>query len=335
MARQIKKGFDYFALDCAFFDDIKTRKLIRRCGPDAVAVYLAILCLVFRDGYYLVNDDDLPFVLSEKTGVDEDACAACISACVSVGLIDETLFQQGIITSRGIQKRYNSISQQTKRVSKIEEYNLLESSEEIVVSSEDKGVSSEEMGENDRKMAQSSEFGTQRKEKKRKVNKNISSLSSFQSDSEEIISEEEKEKILFDFVFVKNLAAPGKELELFLAYNNRDGRSWASMSEERKCEALMRWKQEPKQEPRFKPEFLEMWRTIFEAMLYLHSPLELRMKMLSDKVTVAIGGRCVVITCDEAVAHCLEQEDMIEKVRPAVKTFLNSVKRGYIQYKFV
>ena len=149
------------------------------------------------------------------------------------------------------------------------------------------------------------------------------------------ISEEEKEKILFEFVFEKNLAAPGKELKLFLDYNNRDGRSWASMSEGRRYKAMTSWKQEPEQAPRFRQDFLAMWRTIFETMVDLHAPRELRMAMLSDNVTVGIGGRCVVITCDEAVAHSLEQEEMIERVRPAIKTFLDSVKRGYIQYKFV
>ena len=195
-------------------------------------------------------------------------------------------------------------------------------------------------GKNGKTMASSCEANANKLNKRNAIQDSISispSLDSFPKGSESNgeISEEEKEKILFEFVFEKNLAAPGKELKLFLDYNNRDGRSWASMSEGRRYKALTSWKQEPEQAPRFRQDFLAMWRTIFETMVDLHAPRELRMAMLADNVTVGIGGRCVVITCDEAVAHCLEQEEMIERVRPAIKTFLESVKRGYIQYKFV
>lgn len=303
MPRPNKKGFDYFSLDCSFFDDIKTRKLVRRCGADAVAVYVAILCLIFKEGYYLVADEDLSFIVSEKTGLSEDTCDACIRACVEVGMFDSELFSKHIVTSHGIQRRYQSICVQSKRSSKIDEYCLV-SSGKTGVSSEKTPVSSEETTENDAEIGVSSGKSTQRKEKKRKVNKNNSSFNS------SLWSDEEKEKILFNFFF-RNLAAPEKELTKFLEYN----KNWGSMSEERKTEVISKWQQQPPQAPRFGQDFLIMWKKLYEVAKELDAPAEIINDILSDRIEVKFSGNQVHLYCTRRLTDYIESEEVLVRVR--------------------
>ena len=156
MARNSKIGLSYFPLDTTFFQDIKIRKLIKYQGGKAISVYAYLLCNIYDAGYYIKWDDELPFMISEVTGYDEAYIHEAIKVCVNVGLFSKEMFEQGIVTSKGIQERYMMIVQLSKRKAIVSEFNLI-SSEEIPISSEE--------------ITLNSEFGTQRKVKESKVNK--------------------------------------------------------------------------------------------------------------------------------------------------------------------
>lgn len=108
MARPQKTGLDYFPLDVGFYRDIKVRKLMRsNGGGKALAVYTVLLCNIYENGYYMVWDDDVPFMLSEILGFEEGTVHEAIKFCLSVGLLDKELFaSHHILTSRSIQSRY-------------------------------------------------------------------------------------------------------------------------------------------------------------------------------------------------------------------------------------
>lgn len=175
MGRPKQTGFEFFPFDSSFFEDIKVRKLIRGGCINATTVYISALCFVFKEGYYLRIDEDFPFLIYEKTGIAEEEVARCINKCVEVGLFDKSLYEQGILTSIGIQKRYHKICSQCRRSVSITEYNLLDDS---VCKADNCGgndasadVSSEETIEQD---LFSTEEMQQRKGKKRKVTPPIS-----------------------------------------------------------------------------------------------------------------------------------------------------------------
>lgn len=182
MARPLKKGLDYFALDVSFYRDIKIRKLTRRKGGDALGVYIVLLCMIYEDGYYIAYDEDLPFVISEITTFSEEHIDEVIKYCVDIELFDKELFvNNGILTSRGLQKRYFTACTLTKRkIGNNLPYMLIDTnnkgkdvtSEENSINTEVTEVSTEETQEN-------SVLSTQRKEKKNKDNNSLrSSLSS-------------------------------------------------------------------------------------------------------------------------------------------------------------
>jgi Domain of unknown function (DUF4373) len=154
MANKPKVGFSYFNIESNFFTDVKIRKLIKYQSSEAVAVYLNLLCIIYNEGYYIRWDDELPFVISESTGSKEGFISEVIKCCVQVGLLDRLLFEnEKVLTSLGIQKRFQFICNQLKRKKSISEFSLIDS-EELAIDSEELAIDSEEL--------------LQRKEKERK-----------------------------------------------------------------------------------------------------------------------------------------------------------------------
>jgi hypothetical protein len=162
MGRQVKTGLDYFPFEIKFFNDIKVRKLIKYQGGRSVVIYACLLCNIYERGYYMVWDNELPFLVSEITGFEEGYIKEVINCCFSVGLFDKNLREKSnVITSKGIQERYDTISKLSKRKNQIKEFSLI-NSEETSIYSEEISINSEEIPINSGESAQS-------KVKKRKV----------------------------------------------------------------------------------------------------------------------------------------------------------------------
>lgn len=126
MARTIKKGLDYFPLDVDFFQDIRIRKLIKYQSGKAVAVYTLLLCNIYKNGYYVEWDKELPFIISEQTGYQEAYIQEVIECCMNIGLLSKELFESAkVLTSKGIQERYRNICKASRRSGVIKEFNLL------------------------------------------------------------------------------------------------------------------------------------------------------------------------------------------------------------------
>ncbi len=165
MGRNIKEGLDYFPFEVDFFTDIKVRKLIKHQGGKAITVYALLLCLIYKSGYYLRWDEELPFIISEQTGFEEVYILEVIKSCLTLGLFSKELYNsKHILTSKGIQERYIHICNTLKRKVKI--------SPEIAISSEKIGISSEKIGISSEKIAINSEESTQKEKKEKKeINK--------------------------------------------------------------------------------------------------------------------------------------------------------------------
>lgn len=161
MGRNKKDGLSYFPFDVDFFQDLKIRKLIKYQGSNAIAIYAFILCNIYKDGYYIRWDNDLPFIISEQTGYEESYIVEVINCCLDIGLFSKNLFDsERVITSFGIQDRYRKINDLCRRKSDISEY--------MLISSEEKRISSEEMPITSAKSTQRKEKEIEVKERKEK-----------------------------------------------------------------------------------------------------------------------------------------------------------------------
>ena len=111
-----------------FFSDLKIRKLIKYQGGKAVTVYALLLCIIYKQGYYMRWDKELPFIISEQTGYEEVYIQEVIKSCLVIGLFSNELFEkEKIITSKGIQERYQYICNLSKRKCVISEFILISS----------------------------------------------------------------------------------------------------------------------------------------------------------------------------------------------------------------
>ncbi len=159
MGRNRKVGLDYFPIDVDFFQDIRIRKLIKYQGGKAVTVYALLLCIIYKQGYYMRWDEELPFIISEQTGFEEAYIQEVFKCCLIVGLFSKELYDSDkVITSKGIQERYKSICDQLRRVCQFDEFGLI-SSEGTVISSEEIAISSAKKPINSSKSTQKKRKG--------------------------------------------------------------------------------------------------------------------------------------------------------------------------------
>lgn len=142
MGRNVKQGFNYFSLDVDIFSDIKIRKLIKNHSGRALSVYICVLAFIYRNGYYVLNDEDFGFIVSEQTGDKVEFIEAVLDYCVKVGLFSAEMFEQGVYTSKGVQERYLAMCKASRRNIVFSEYTLI-SSEEMGINSEEIGINSE------------------------------------------------------------------------------------------------------------------------------------------------------------------------------------------------
>lgn len=130
MARPRKKGLEYFPFDIDLFEDDKIFDVQNEYGPLGEVIYIRLLCLVYRNGYYYRFDsiDKLAAMMIKSIGnrwaKDKKTVKEVILYLAKINLFSSELMQSNVITSRGIQERY--LSAVERRQSTIEEYSLLE-----------------------------------------------------------------------------------------------------------------------------------------------------------------------------------------------------------------
>lgn len=122
--RPTKQGIDYFPMDVGFFTDVKIRKISRACGSQSTSILICLLCNIYKDeGYYILWDEDLPFVIADTVGVSEGAVKEVLIKSLQVGFFDQELYERyKILTSSGIQKRFLLATYQRKETTIIPEY---------------------------------------------------------------------------------------------------------------------------------------------------------------------------------------------------------------------
>lgn len=133
MPRPRKKGLDYFPLDVDIFEDDKLFDVQNDYGPLGEIIYIRLLCLVYRNGYYYRFEslDKLAAIMIRSIGnrwaKDKKTVKEVILYLAKINLFSSELMQRNVITSRSIQERY--LLAVERRQSKIEEYDLLEKSD--------------------------------------------------------------------------------------------------------------------------------------------------------------------------------------------------------------
>lgn len=322
MARPQSKGLKYLNLDVSFLQDRKVRRLIRRNGENAPLVYIALLCTIYTEGYYIKWDEDTALDLADATRMDEAYVQNVIEGCLEVGLLSQEMFDENkILTSHGIQKQYQAICEQCKRKTIVEEYSLLVSSEETQQNGQEQEVSSEEMPQ--RKEKESKE------EKKRE--KNISSSccsSSFESAPTSEEEEKQQQSFVLNF-FLRNWQEPMKEFyKKFIPWNSSAGRKWSEMDNDERVAAMIQWTQKPSRQPRFSQQFLGMWEQVV-CKLMATAPNEVIWAALDDGLRwEKKKDRLYWLYCHQCLCDYLEHN--LDSFKPIIYQHYGKTELAYI-----
>ena len=127
MARPLKQGLDYFPLNVDFLSDVKIRKIMRACGTNSIAILISLLGNIYKDGYYILWDSDMPFLISDEVGVSEGAVCEVVNKALQVGAFHQDIYDKHeILTSKGIQERFYSATVERNKVDFDEKICLLD-----------------------------------------------------------------------------------------------------------------------------------------------------------------------------------------------------------------
>lgn len=133
MARPHKQGLDYFPFDVDFFSDEKVSAISGEFGIKGEIAAIKLLCAVYRNGYYVEWNEMLQMkLLKELPTVSADLLRQIVARLVKWEFFDEGLFNtSGILTSRGIQKRFFSIAYRRNFGNRNLPYVIIDSKNEV------------------------------------------------------------------------------------------------------------------------------------------------------------------------------------------------------------
>ncbi len=110
----MKNGVDFFPLDTHI--DEKLELIEAEFGIKGFGVVVRLYQWIYgRAGYYIEWTNEVALLFSHKIGEGESVVSEIVRASIQRGIFDRNIFEKyGILTSRGIQKRYFDIVKRRK-----------------------------------------------------------------------------------------------------------------------------------------------------------------------------------------------------------------------------
>lgn len=118
MARPKQDGLKYFSFDTDFFyADKRIKRLRSRYGSDGLIFYIYLLTEIYRNGYYIRWDEDSIDDAIDDLNLTEGLIEQVMTFLVGRSLLNRSTLANSdtIITSPGIQKRYQEAVKSLKR----------------------------------------------------------------------------------------------------------------------------------------------------------------------------------------------------------------------------
>lgn len=125
MARPPKQGVDYFPFDV--YLDNKFKFIEIKYKLEGFAVLVKLLQKVYSCGYWCRWTDDEALLFSDEIRADLSLVTNVVQECLDRDIFHKPLYEQfGVLTSKGIQKRYKEIVRRRTNVEVTEEYLLID-----------------------------------------------------------------------------------------------------------------------------------------------------------------------------------------------------------------
>ena len=124
MPRPQKAGVEYFPLDVE--NDDKLDLIEAEFGLTGFAVIVKLYQRIYKLGYYCEWNDEVALLFGKRLGTGGKAVSEIVSAAIRRSLFDEEIYKKyGVLTSRGIQKRYFEIVARRRNVEVEQRYLLV------------------------------------------------------------------------------------------------------------------------------------------------------------------------------------------------------------------
>ncbi len=114
MARPLKSGIDYFPLDVVLSDRFEL--IVAKYRSDGFTVLIRLFQHIYSGyGYYCDWNEETCMLFSYKNGLNNSITEKIVDSAVTRGIFDSAIYNSlGVLTSRGIQRRYFEIVSRRK-----------------------------------------------------------------------------------------------------------------------------------------------------------------------------------------------------------------------------
>lgn len=221
MARPTKIGLNYFPLDIDFFDDEKILFVSGKFGLIGEIVTIKLLSRIYRNGYYINWGEDEAILFLKRLGSSDlttEQLTDIVDELIKRDFFDKDLYNlHGILTSKGIQKRYFEAIKRRKNDNNDFQFVLV-------------GINECNNQVNDSNNSIDSYIGTQTKVNKTKVNKSKVKETTTTTETPsggsfldtETVVENQEQKLTIEPDFEDRNSVTDCIKNLFKTYSNKD-----------------------------------------------------------------------------------------------------------------
>jgi len=127
MGRPFKDGIDYFPIDLDIMGEDSVAFVDAKYGVQAFGLLIRLLIRIYRNGYYVMWTEKEQYLFARSINVDIELTREIVSAYINEGFFNNNLYKcYGILTSRGLQKRYIKACERRSKITMTQEYFLLD-----------------------------------------------------------------------------------------------------------------------------------------------------------------------------------------------------------------
>ncbi|WP_084402769.1 Lin1244/Lin1753 domain-containing protein [Paenibacillus antarcticus] len=131
MARPLKESLDYFPLDIDFDQDDKMIVTLAKYGMEGLGIIVKLMGEVYRSGYFYPWTEREHYVFSNRVNVDINLVKDIVNECIKWRFFNQSVFEtHGVLTSKGFQRRYIEAAKRRKSITFIDDYLLVDPTEE-------------------------------------------------------------------------------------------------------------------------------------------------------------------------------------------------------------
>jgi len=319
-------GIDYFPCNSNFYQDDKVQLVESRHGIAGSSFAHRLLCKVYNlDGYYCVWNDDICHLMERQVAKEVNAkeIDRIVHSLAEFDFFDADMLEKhGILTSRGIQRRYMEAKKRNQSFEMRGDYLLAlddakkYSNLRIVYDTKTPETVAAGITQ---QPAQPVQVPHHQPEDIAPVQApTMRRRSRSQADQRQDASQQEVEndKIVL-FFFSQNFVNPNAEFEKFRRWNDRkhmESGGWDAIPSATRQGMAVDWKQDPPGQSRFPKMFLDMWLDAYSSLsrhdapfAVLHDMLRDDIKLTDDAVGMGSDTKWIyTITCTKIVSDYLQ-----------------------------